>query len=391
MSGHFKNSINRPWGKAFSGETARAVFLCLTVFLMSRLLMALSFVIAARVVIPTGTTHRPGGLLDPLLRFDAHWYKSVIEGGYHFSATQVGQYNIAFFPGFPLAVKITSWVTGLPAYTAGVLFSNIAFLLALVVIYLYVKKRHPEVNPAIPVMLIAFFPVSYFFSSMYSESMYLLTAALVFWLLQGKKYLAASLLVGLAGATRVTGVTLLLPVLFLFNSSTGFKFSNSKVLLKNLLYGAAGTGGLLLFLLYQQVTFGFWNAFLITQKGWGRDTGFVENAASAAGKLVQVNSLKPQTVMHIIFILLVLFTFLLMLRHRDYYIYLLWLAPSILIPLSSGTTMSIMRFGMVLFPLFIYWGRLLTPRPLLFNLVLTLSVCLFTWLSALFSRGYPFV
>ena len=49
------------------------------------------------------------GLLDGLVRYDSGWYYGIAKGGYVWSPGI--QSNVAFFPAYPLAVRVASWAT----------------------------------------------------------------------------------------------------------------------------------------------------------------------------------------------------------------------------------------------------------------------------------------
>ncbi len=63
------------------------------------------------------------------------------------------------------------------------------------------------------VLATAFAPMAFFFSAVYSESLYLALSVGVFWCAREGRWALAGVLGGLAAATRSTGLVLLLPVL----------------------------------------------------------------------------------------------------------------------------------------------------------------------------------
>jgi len=66
------------------------------------------------------------------------------------------------------------------------------------------------------VLLTAFAPMAFFFSAVYTESLYLALSLGVFWFARHGRWMWVGVLGALAAATRSTGVLLLLPVLVLY-------------------------------------------------------------------------------------------------------------------------------------------------------------------------------
>jgi len=140
------------------------------------------------------------------LRWDAWWYVAVAEGGYWFDPA--GQSSVAFFPLFPLLIKALTTLTGNPV-VAGLLLANAAALGAVVALWAWVRAEAGPEAAERAVHWLAVFPFSFFFHTVYAESLFFLLATLS--LLAGARgrCLAAGVLGGLAAATRPMGVLLL--------------------------------------------------------------------------------------------------------------------------------------------------------------------------------------
>jgi hypothetical protein len=128
----------------------------------------------------------------------------------------------AFFPLYPLGLRAISDV-GFPPVLAGVLLSLGAFALALygihrlTVLELTGTARFSSGEVArLAVMIMAFAPMAFYFSAVYSESLYLALSVGVFWCARQGRWATACALAALAGATRSAGVVLALPVLMLY-------------------------------------------------------------------------------------------------------------------------------------------------------------------------------
>jgi hypothetical protein len=149
-------------------------------------------------------------LAAPFARWDSVWYLAIAQGGYDHEAART-----AFFPLYPLTMRGLGVVVG-SDLIAGVLISLAAFGIALVLLYRLVKLELGEEVARVTVLLVAFCPMSYFFSAVYSESLFL--ALSVGCILQARmgRWAAAGVLGALAAASRNSGVALLVPVVLLF-------------------------------------------------------------------------------------------------------------------------------------------------------------------------------
>jgi hypothetical protein len=146
----------------------------------SRVVVFLAWTLAVlQVGIAPGTGgFDPGGLTTqgsyfgnllaaPFARWDSVWYLAIAQDGYHHEISRT-----AFFPLYPLMLRGLGVTIGSDV-VAGVLISLVAFAVALVLLHrlawLDLGPRAAELT----VTLIAFCPVAYFFSAVYTESLYL--------------------------------------------------------------------------------------------------------------------------------------------------------------------------------------------------------------------------
>ena len=171
---------------------------------------------------PPGLTRGFGPLGDllaaPAARWDASWYLVIAHYGYRPDLGPFTASRSAFFPLYPLGLRGLSDL-GLPPVLAGVLISLVAFALALYGIHrlvtLDLHLAHPS-TARLAVLLTAFAPMAFFFSAVYTESLYLALSVGVFWFARHGRWMWVGLLGALAAATRSTGVLLVLPALLLY-------------------------------------------------------------------------------------------------------------------------------------------------------------------------------
>lgn len=163
---------------------------------------------------PAGVTapfHYLGNLLvAPFARWDSVWYLTVAEHGYGHQLARM-----AFFPLYPMLMAVVGALTG-SDLVAGILISLLAFAGALVVLHRLARLDLGDTLAESTVMLIAFSPVAFFFSAVYTEGLFLLLSVACILLARRGRWLWAGVLGGLAAASRNSGVMLLIPFVLLF-------------------------------------------------------------------------------------------------------------------------------------------------------------------------------
>jgi hypothetical protein len=149
-------------------------------------------------------------MVAPFARWDSVWYLAIAQGGYDHEATRT-----AFFPLYPVLLRGVGLVIG-SDLIAGVLVSLAAFWVALVLLYRLAALELDGELARVTVLLVAFCPMAYFFSAVYSESRFL--ALSLGCILQARlgRWAWAGVLGGLAAASRNSGVILVVPVVLLF-------------------------------------------------------------------------------------------------------------------------------------------------------------------------------
>ncbi|MGZ8625357.1 MAG: mannosyltransferase family protein [Actinomycetota bacterium] len=188
---------------------------CALVFLALRLLTFAIGLVAAGVVPPIEPVGVPGwpahpapdpgwhNLFTAWERFDALWFLRIADTGYR---TDDG--SAAFFPLYPLVVRAISFLLGGRPFGASVIVSNAAFVAALAVTYLLTAMELGERRARTTIVLLAFFPTSFFFLMPYSEALFLLLAVTALWSARRGRWALAGVAGALAGLTRSTGIVL---------------------------------------------------------------------------------------------------------------------------------------------------------------------------------------
>jgi hypothetical protein len=180
---------------------------------------------------PPGVTRGFGWLGDllaaPAARWDSAWYLVIAHYGYRPELGSFTAPRTAFFPLYPFGLK-TLAVVGLPLVLAGVLLSLLALALALYGIHrlttlelagtsrLAIDGARGADVARLAVLLTAFAPMAFYFSAVYSESLYLALSVGLFWCARQGRWALAGTFGALAAATRSTGLVLALPALLIY-------------------------------------------------------------------------------------------------------------------------------------------------------------------------------
>jgi Mannosyltransferase (PIG-V) len=416
----------------------------------SRLLVwgAVTATIAAFGYGPVRTAFNPPGvtrgfgwlgnlLAAPAARWDAAWYLVIAHYGYRPDLGALTASRTAFFPLYPLGLRAISWL-GTPPVLAGVTLSLIAMAFALYGIHRLSMlelgaspARSPLPARMVPeaarlaVLLTAFAPMAFYFSAVYSESLYLALSVGVFWGARNGRWAWVGVLGALAAATRSTGVALLLPAALIYlygpredRPADFLREARGRLLpryrlRRESLWLALVPGGILAYCLYLGLSGGDVLAPLHAQGAWGRHfagpyLGLWDGAKAAFEGARQLLSFQRH---HIFFPAgegspfvsaghnLMLFAFALLavpavigVARRLPLAYLLYILAALAVPLSepvkSQPLMSLPRFLVVLFPLFMWLGAWLAERPRAQLPALLLSALLMMFFAAQFATWH---
>ncbi|MEJ7901892.1 MAG: mannosyltransferase family protein, partial [Thermomicrobiales bacterium] len=145
-------------------------------------------------------------------------YMLVATGGYdpNLEATA------AFWPLYPWLMDIGSRATGWAPETIGYLISNVAFYFALHYLYRLVTLDFDSSVAQRSLWALALFPTAFFFNAVYTESLFLLLAVAALYHGRKGEWLVAGVIGLLAALTRSAGVMLLAPFGILFLQQYGW-------------------------------------------------------------------------------------------------------------------------------------------------------------------------
>ena len=331
-------------------------------------------------------THPFGGfgdlLFSPLARWDSVWYLSIANLGYGGDDSP----RTAFFPLFPLLSRGVGELGG--GSEAAVLIGSYLVALAALGVALYLLHRLTELElgraaagPA--VLLLCVFPASLFLGAPYSESLFLAASIGAFYAARTGHWAAAGAAAAAAGATRSAGVLLLLPLAILYWQTT----SPGRRLRPDVAWLALAPAGIVAYAVYLAAAHGDPLAFSSAQELWSREfagpfVGIWDGAVAAFDGARQLASGSRETVyfepaggdpfrvaaVNLMLLGALVFAAVAALGvlRRLPFAYGVYVVVALALPLSYPVEpqplMSLPRFLVVLFPVFMWLGAVCAER-----------------------------
>lgn len=207
--------------------------------------------------------------LSAFCQYDCNWYLTIINDGYMdepLTSGHVGAANWAFFPLFPILIRIAHSLTDMNPILIGIILNNLFYYAFIVLVLKYHRQKFPNVNQTHLTYVLSFSPIGIYVNSLYTESLYILLLILILLCIEKKYWFAIGLLGVALSSTRFTGVFMVLLVLVkLFEERERIRTNFSQKLLSILLFPF----GLISFMIYLRFKTGDFLAFKSIQKAWG--------------------------------------------------------------------------------------------------------------------------
>jgi len=331
---------------------------------------------------------RPSPFWDAFALGDSGWYEPIAREGYTYYVDS--RSNIAFFPGYPLAMRYVGRLFGAgheAYFLGGIVVSWACFVLAMVTLYFLARLDLSPLRARRAVLLTAVFPFAFFFGVVYTESMFLFTVVLAFYGFRTRRWLVGGLSASVAIATRVPGF-LIWPAL------AWLAWTHAKPTRRDRLAAAAGLvlsmTGFAAYCAYIYSLSGHPFEWVATIQKWDYHPG----GAPWSAPLRLMNHLLTHPYTYLIadpaalydtlygltgLAFLALTPFVWRRLGAAYGVYMLL---SLLLPLSSGVFEGVGRYCAVLFPAFIWMAtvrsrQLSTAMLVAFPLIYMLGLALF--------------
>lgn len=327
-------------------------------------------------------------LLYPWANFDGVYYLSIASNGYTVD-------NAGFFPVFPLLTRLLAGIFGQGEpfgaiqFFSALFIVNISFFLSILVFYKLLRLDYNHKITFRAIIFLLLFPTSFFFVSIYSESVFLLLTLLAFYFARKKQWFFAGLAAMVLSATRIVGVAIFPALIYeLFLQKKTLRSPS----IFSLLFAPLGIFG---YAVFNKLQWGDYFRFLEVHGALGnsRATDSIVLFPQTLFRYGKILFSVSPSVYEWWIAMLELATFFCVAiliyigwKKRIRLSYLLFALVSFLIPASSGTFTGLPRYAVVMFPIFITLV-LIKSRWIRFTYV-TVSVVLLGLLLMLFSRGY---
>jgi len=322
-------------------------------------------------------------VFDAFSRWDAWHYTRIAETGFPASDPS----RAAFFPLFPTLIRFVAEIQGRTdrpgLFLAAIVVANVCLVLATMALAALVRLDLGPDDARRSVWYLLVFPTSLFLSAGYSESLFLLLTIGAVLAGRTDRWLWAAGLGMLAAVTRPVGVVICLPLAieaFLqWRASGTWRWRPFVAVVLPLV--AVGA-----WMLYLDATFHDPLAFLHAQKGWDRSLGLPWDTFLQFfdGRLTLASGL--HSLMDLGFSLFGIVVVVLawkLLRPS----YAAYCTALMLVPLMSGTLLSMPRFVLVMFPMYLVLA-ILGRRANVHDSLLVIGMCLSGVFMALYAQWY---
>lgn len=143
------------------------------------------------------------------MRWDALWYVDIARNGYR------GATETVFFPLYPALIRALGTVTG-SEVAAGMAISMAAFAVAIWLLHRLTELELGRQAADTTVLLLAFAPLSLFFTAVYTESLFLALTLGAVYAARRQRFGVAIACATAATLTRVPGILVLAPVAVMY-------------------------------------------------------------------------------------------------------------------------------------------------------------------------------
>jgi len=329
----------------------------------------------------------PASITNIFNHWDAPHYVDIAKNWYE-TNPKLDAYNfIVFFPLYPILTRVFTISLNYINYSA-LIVSNICSMI--VFLYLYKLAKY-EFNGGVAVKAILFlsiFPTAYFFSAPYTESLFFaLTIASFYYARQGKWSLAGPLSL-FASLTRLAGL-LLLPVLLIeYYHQKGWKPKKTDLKIFWAFFALAGF--LIYLVINKQITGNFFTFMEIERVHWFNRLDPVAGLTSAY-HCINGYGYPDNITLGLAPIAFAVFGLLMVglsiwKRLRPSYIAYIFLSWALAV--STSWWISVPRYIMAMFPMFILLGLLTNNKKAATLPCIIISGALLCFFTAIFAIGW---
>lgn len=302
--------------------------------------------------------------LDPFYSWniwDSPHYLSIAKNGYQTVGEE--RFFIAFFPLYPSLIDLVSTITQLEFLHSGFLISTLMAIATSIMLYKLTLLDKDKKTALFSVIFLLTFPTAFFMFIPYTESTFLFLAVSAFFFTRRGPISIGIALATLATATRITGLALIPAILFeLFINKKAYNLSSTK----SIVFGLIPILGFVVYLLINYLVYGDFLQFSkVQQENWHTTFNFPFGGfplALDAFKFRQGIEVYTLGVAQITAVVLGIVLLPLIFKLRlSYGIYATF---ALLIPYFQSFWLSMPRYLLVIFPIFIILVSLIKPAYL---------------------------
>lgn len=324
--------------------------------------------------------------------FDGVHYLGIAKDGYFAQFTQ------AFFPLYPILMRYLDILVN-NLLLSGLIISHVSLIVGLYYLQELIKLDYSKAVAKKVVILMLLFPTSFYFGSLYTESLFLMMIVTSFYAIRLKNAKEAIVLAAFSSATRIIG-GFMLPALIVEG------INNLKLNLKKphkipplnwlkLAPFSLSVSGLVAYMWYLHQNFGDALYFLNAQPAFG-----AERSSDRIILLYQVifryikmffNTNPVSLVYYTVnlefwFSILALILLIIAFYKKVRLSYLIFSFGAFFLPTLTGTFSSMPRYVLLLFPIFIVLAQIKNKK--LYHFILSVFLILLVINTILFTRGY---
>lgn len=325
----------------------------------------------------------PSSIISIWNTWDTQHYIRITEYGYGNKMIRYGEVLIAFFPFYPLLIKISSFIFK-DYLLSGLIVSNISYIVAVFYLYKLVLLDYDKDDALRSIIYFSIFPTAYFLHAAYTESLFIALTVASFYYARKERWAISGILGMLSALTRITGIIILPILLVEYLYQKKFRKENIR---KDVLWLFVIGLGFLIYLTINYVTFGDPFQFLEVQKqNWKMQLASPMKGLSYAYN-AKTNWGSPayglshgwfQIAFVILGSILVIYSFF-----RLRLSYSLFALANLVVIICTSTWISIPRYMLTFFPIFIVLA-LLGRRKEINYAVIFLSLIFYALFLSLF-------
>jgi len=309
----------------------------------------------------------PHDLVNLPWRWDTGWYTGIAIDGYTWHPDPTAEQSIVFFPAFPMLMRLGAALLLMPQSPVAVVWSGVAiawisFGCACAYIYKMTRDEFGDDAALAAITLLAAYPFAAFYSTAYSEGLFLLVNVAAFYHFRRRELVRAAIFGLVAGLTRPNGclLSVALAAVWLFGEwapRTSITEREPRTMggaVRALAVASTPGIGLLIYSAFIWSLTGDPLAWLNRQQAWHRDVHLFD--PRLAMQFHMARHWLDGTA------LLLVLVALWPIAKRLGYAAAFFAGASTLIPFLNGGLLSVGRFTCIAFPLFIWLGLAVPPR-----------------------------